>query len=96
MTFGYRDTYSMINNIKKSFSSIMIAAGGPHISTLQEKVLEECRGLDYGILLEGDVSFIELCSGNELATIPGLLYRDKEAIIRNEFKQFISHTEGEI
>lgn len=90
MTFGYRDLYSMIDKIKQSYPKIKIAAGGPHISMLRDKVLTDCQSVDYGIVLEGDRSIVELCRGDNLDRIQGLIYRKGGDIISNNFNQFIA------
>jgi anaerobic magnesium-protoporphyrin IX monomethyl ester cyclase len=90
MTLGYRNLYSLINKIKESFPNIAIAAGGPHISTLKEKVLAECPGLDYGLILEGEKSTVELCSGGNIEDIKGLIYRQGPGIKTNPFGDFIT------
>lgn len=81
MTFMYKRSYEIINQIKRSNPSIDIIAGGPHISTLREKVLQECPGLDYGAVLEGEQTIVELCRGEEPSSIKGLIYRDGDKII---------------
>jgi anaerobic magnesium-protoporphyrin IX monomethyl ester cyclase len=75
MSFMYKRSYYIINWVKEISSDITIVAGGPHISTLREKVLEECKGLDYGIVQEGERTLLELCKGLEVERILGLLYR---------------------
>ena len=89
MTFGHRDVYETINTIKRSHPEIKIAVGGPHLSTLREKVLKDCPGIDYGIILEGDSSFIELCKGKEPDEIQGLIYRRSGQVVKNDFHKFI-------
>lgn len=75
MSSKYKHHYETIGNIKKSFPHIPIAAGGPHVSTLREKVLMDCPELDYGISGEGEETIIELCEGAEHKEIRGLYYR---------------------
>jgi anaerobic magnesium-protoporphyrin IX monomethyl ester cyclase len=75
MSFMYKRSYYIINCVKEISSDITIVGGGPHISTLREKVLEECKGLDYGIVQEGERTLLELCKGLEVESILGLLYR---------------------
>lgn len=89
MTFGHRELYGLINKIKHSYPKIKIAAGGPHVSILKERVLKDCEGIDFGIILEGDSSFIGLCKGEDLDKIRGLIYRKNSSIIVNAFEEFI-------
>ncbi|MBL6992213.1 MAG: radical SAM protein, partial [Bacteriovoracaceae bacterium] len=75
MSFMYKRSYHIINWVKEVSNSITVVAGGPHISTLREKALEECKGIDYGIVQEGEYTLLELCKGLEEESIRGLLYR---------------------
>lgn len=90
MTYGHKDVYAMIKTIKEAHPAIKIIAGGPHISMLREKVLEECPCIDYGIVLEGDVSIVRLCEGSELKKIEGLIYREGDKVVINDPADFIS------
>lgn len=89
MTFGYRELYSLFDRLKRSYPGISLAAGGPHISTLREAVLEECRSIDFGIILEGDRSIVELSAGADPASIQGLIYRKDGKVIANPYTEFI-------
>jgi anaerobic magnesium-protoporphyrin IX monomethyl ester cyclase len=75
MSFMYKRSYYIINWVKDISSDITVVAGGPHISTLREKALEECKGLDYGVVQEGEYTLLELCKGLDIESIQGLLYR---------------------
>ncbi len=81
MTFMYRRSYEIIRIIKQSNPSVDIIAGGPHISTMREKVLKECPELDYGVVLEGEQTILELCTGSEISSIKGLIYRNGSDIV---------------
>ena len=93
MSFGYKNTYRMIESIKESYPSVPIVVGGPHLSTLRENVLEECEAIDFGITLEGEETIVELCRGDKpLSEIKGLLYRnDSGDIIYPGDRDFISN-----
>ena len=80
MRFMYKRSYFIINGVKDVSSGITVIAGGPHISTLREKALEECKGLDYGIVQEGEYTLLDLCKGLDVESIPGLLYRKNEKV----------------
>lgn len=81
MTFMYKRSYEIIRRIKRANPSIDIIAGGPHISTLREKVFQECTELDYGAVLEGEQTILELCRGEEPSSIRGLIYRNGSEVI---------------
>jgi len=90
MTFGYQETYNLIHRLKASHTEMKIVAGGPHISMLREQVLYECPDIDYGIILEGDNSIVQLCKGDDFETIKGFMYRRDTHIIVNPFEAFIT------
>jgi radical SAM superfamily enzyme YgiQ (UPF0313 family) len=77
MSFGSRFTYQLMEAIKDNYPDMSIAVGGPHLSNLREKVLNECRAVDFGITLEGEEAIVELCRDEKpLREIRGLLFRD--------------------
>lgn len=90
MTLMYKRSYEIIDFIKQCNPSLHIIAGGPHISTLRKKVLQDCPSLDYGAVLEGEELILELCRGNELDSIKGLIYRDSEIVFTGE-RPFINN-----
>jgi len=95
MTFRYLHTYAIISDIKDAFPSIPIVAGGPHISTLRENALRECPAIDYGVILEGEETIMELCRGEELSKIKGLIYRgDDGEVLLNQDRRFIGDLDG--
>jgi radical SAM superfamily enzyme YgiQ (UPF0313 family) len=78
MTMNYQNTYSLITKIKQKNPDVAIVVGGPHISTMREKALAECLSIDFGIVLEGEITLFELCCGRRIDEIDGLIYRDAE------------------
>lgn len=75
LTFKYKDTYKMAGDIKGRFPAIPMISGGAHVSTLREKVLEDCSAFDYGFVKEAEESIVEFCEGKEPAQIKGIVYR---------------------
>lgn len=76
MSFGYKHTYQMLRATKKFYPRIPIVAGGPHISTLRGRVLEDCPDIDFGIIREGEEAIVELCRMDKpLSEIKGLMSR---------------------
>lgn len=90
MTYGYLHTYDQIRLIKRMFPQLRIVAGGHHISSVREKVLEENEAIDYGIVLEGEQTIVELCSGRlSLAEIKGLIFRQNGKVTYMGDRKFI-------
>ncbi len=89
MSYGYKETYGLIDRIKEDFPGLAIVAGGPHVSLLREKVLKDCPGLDYGIVMEGEETFTRLCGEDEVGNIKGLLYRRSGEVVYNGDREFL-------
>jgi radical SAM superfamily enzyme YgiQ (UPF0313 family) len=88
MTYMYKYNYRFIEKIKKHFPNIKIAVGGPHLSNLRQKVLEECKAIDFGIVLEGDQTIVNLCRNNP-QKVKGLIYREENKVTFTGEREFI-------
>lgn len=90
MSLNYKHTFRVMREIKGLFKSIKIIAGGPHISTVRGEALKTEEAIDYGAVLEGEDTLLEICGGREIPDIKGLLYRDSSGNVKytgdREFK----------
>ena len=89
LTYKYKDTYVMAEDIKTHFPDIPIIVGGAHVSTLREKVLEACNAFACGFVREAEESMIEFCQGKDPALIKGILYRNDEKVIYTGDRDYI-------
>ena len=89
MSFMYKRSYDIIRLAKQVKPDVRIVAGGPHISTRREKVLEECPEIDYGVFLEGEETILELCEGKDESEIAGLVYKKDNRVALNPERPFI-------
>ncbi len=80
----YKVSYKTIKDIKSHFASMKVVVGGPHVSCLGSKVLEDCAEVDYAVVREGEFALLELCKGTKLSQIKNLIYRKDEEIVENE------------
>jgi len=87
-TYNYLRTYEFINKLKSYFPDTPFVAGGPHMTTFQDKALVDCQGIDLGVLREGEKAIVELCKGKEISRIEGLMYRDNGEIKMNSERPF--------
>lgn len=85
----YKTAYKTIEEIKRYQPSMSVVVGGPHVSCVRNKVLEDCSAIDYGVILEGEETLLELCKGEDIKKIKGLLYREGNEIRFNGFREFI-------
>jgi len=88
LSMEYKKFYRMIARIKLYNPGTPIIAGGPHVTILKGKVLEDCPALDYGIIFEGEDALFELCRGDEPGDIKNLIYRAEGMVIQNEQREF--------
>ncbi|MDD5496134.1 MAG: radical SAM protein [Candidatus Omnitrophica bacterium] len=90
MSLNYKYNYAMMKRVREDFPDMKIAAGGAHVSTMRNDVLKECGAIDYGCVLEGEWTLLELVSGEkEISEIKGLIHRTSEGVIYNGDRPFI-------
>lgn len=82
---------SFLAGVKRNNHSIITFVGGPHVSALPKKTLEDYPDIDIGVLGEGDESIAELMSvmnsGGDIGSIRGIVFRKKEDIIETGTRQ---------
>ncbi len=89
MTYMYKNTYDLVKSIKEDYPDLDIIAGGPHISLFREKVLLDCPSIDYGVVMEGERTIVNLCRGDSTDTIKGLIFRRGGSVVYNGDPLFI-------
>jgi radical SAM superfamily enzyme YgiQ (UPF0313 family) len=79
VSLEYKKSYEIISRIKNLFPDKQIIVGGPHVTVLQEKVMEECQDIDFGVVYEGENTLVDLCMNKyPIDEIPGLIRRKKD------------------
>lgn len=68
--------------------------GGDHITALPKETLEAFKEIDFGVIGEGEITFLELLQeldkkDKDFSKIKGLVYRDEDKIIQNEPRPLI-------
>ena len=91
MTYRYKETYGLIKKIKGDYPQISIAVGGPHVSLFREKVLNDCTWVDFAVVLEGEKTLVELCRGDPVESVKGLIYRGHDTVVYNGDRPFIKN-----
>ncbi|MCX6748462.1 MAG: radical SAM protein [Candidatus Pacearchaeota archaeon] len=81
--------YDLANLLKKE-AKARIIIGGPHVSMIKSKVLEECKA-DFAIKCEGEEALLELVRGIKPKKIKNLIYRKNNKIIENPARKFIKN-----
>jgi anaerobic magnesium-protoporphyrin IX monomethyl ester cyclase len=89
VSLEYKKTYELISTIKEHYPDVKTVVGGPHVTVLQEDVLEECPAIDFGVVYEGEATLVELCQDDiPVQEIKGLLHRLNGAIVYNGHRAF--------
>jgi anaerobic magnesium-protoporphyrin IX monomethyl ester cyclase len=74
--------------LKKEIPEVRVIVGGPHVSALPQKTLEECGEIDLIVKGEGEETVIELLralqSDQGLAGVRGICFREKDRIVETE------------
>jgi anaerobic magnesium-protoporphyrin IX monomethyl ester cyclase len=76
MSLDIAHNYALIGRVRARFPGIRIVIGGPHVSFVKAKVLDECPAIDCAIEHEGEYAFADLLAGAPSERIPGLIWRD--------------------
>ena len=78
--------------IKNHAPSAILVIGGPYATSNVSSVLCE-NPVDYAVLGEGELSFLNLvtayASGNDLRTVKGIAFKDKDRVIVTEKEDYI-------
>lgn len=85
-TFGFRDALRVLRLAKAELPGIKGLLGGPHVSALRERILEENAEVDYTVIGEGEETVEALMRGATPGSIPGLTYRDGGQVAFSGFR----------
>ena len=89
------DAYKVANMAKEINENVKIVIGGPHVTFLPEKTMEECKSIDFVVRGEGEITFKELMEALEkekdLDGIKGLTFRKDGRIINNPPRELIKN-----
>jgi len=94
ISYMLKNTYRMVSGIKRLYPGITIVLGGPHASSVKEKALRECAGLDFVLSGEGEFSLIDICKGQDPKKIKGLAYRIDSKEVSGVPNDFIEDLDG--
>lgn len=93
VSLDYMDTLRLIRKMKKRVS-VTVVVGGPHVSCQRESLMERHLEIDYGVIMEGEQTFMELISGMAPSTIKGLLYRSGSRVVFTGQRPFIKNLDA--
>lgn len=84
MTNEIKSAAKVAENLKRSKPHIITVVGGVHITALPERTMREFRAFDYGVVGEGEDTFLKLLESihkEKRPTIPGLCFIENEIFI---------------
>jgi len=94
-------TYELINALKEEDKDLPIVVGGPHVSALPRRTLEECPAIDAVIVGEGEHTFkgflkILLTKGisEEMTNLKGLMFRHNDRILGDPSPTYIENLDA--
>jgi hopanoid biosynthesis associated radical SAM protein HpnJ len=82
-TPGFPGDMLLVKEIKQANPKIKIAFVGPHVTTLPEKSLRECREIDFIVRKEFDYAVTDFAKGKPLEEIPGVSFLKDDKIVHN-------------
>lgn len=94
ITYMINNTYDLVSWLKREFPDIKIVMGGPHVSSIKDKVIKDCPELDFAVTGEGEHVLIELCSGVDLKNIIGLVYKENNQVKFTGSRKFIENLDS--
>lgn len=93
-TFGWRRALKTASDIKNLDHGIFVTVGGPYPIAMQEECLKDSHDIDAVVTGEGEITVVEmlmrLSEGKGLEGVEGVVYRDKDEIIKNPPRPLIT------
>lgn len=81
ISLGYKYSYGLIEKTKRNFPKKGIIVGGPHVTILKSQVLQDCKGIDFAAIHDGEKTLVELCRSNQHGKfITGLILKDNSKL----------------
>ncbi|RJQ53948.1 MAG: radical SAM protein [Nitrospiraceae bacterium] len=99
MTNQYGECVRLAELIKSASKSACIVAGGPHVSALPKEILLECPAIDFTVIGEGELTFLELVTSissgeKKFDHINGICFRAGAEIIRTGARDLMEDVES--
>jgi len=77
--------------VKDFDSSTKVVMGGAHPTIMYKQLLENYPFIDYIVLGEGEITFLEIAQGKEIPQISGLAYRDNNKVVKTSSRKYIEN-----
>ncbi len=97
-TCGYGRVRGLLPKLRGILPRARLVLGGPHLTALPRRTMEECPDLDIGVIGEGEVTIKEaveaLEAGRSLVSTEGLIFRDGPEIVRTPLRSLLEDLDG--
>ncbi|MBI5546061.1 MAG: radical SAM protein, partial [Deltaproteobacteria bacterium] len=80
LTRSYSDAADLARRVRRCLPAARIVVGGNHATCAGEALLREVPEVDVLVKHEGEQALLALLRGDELASIPGLVYRGENGL----------------
>ncbi len=88
LTPMYNRSVEVVKALKHAFPEITMVVGGPHPTILPRETLIENKQIDFAVIGEGELIFLDLVNtlenGSNTDDIPGIAYRKDNTVIVNQ------------
>lgn len=82
-TPGFQGDIQLAEKMKAANPKLKICFVGPHVTTLPEQSLNQCRAIDFVVRREFDYATVEYANGKPLEQIQGISYRNDGKVVHN-------------
>jgi anaerobic magnesium-protoporphyrin IX monomethyl ester cyclase len=89
LTPGRKRSLEVARMVKDFDPTIKVVLGGAHATIMHKQLMENYPCIDYIVLGEGEITFLEIAQGKECSEINGIVYREKGKIIKNHPREYI-------
>jgi anaerobic magnesium-protoporphyrin IX monomethyl ester cyclase len=94
LTPMFNRSMEVVKAVRNFFPDILIVVGGPHPTILPEETLTTNREIDFAVIGEGEVIFLNLVNAlednNPIEEISGIAYRKEDKVIINSPPQMVA------
>ena len=74
----------------RTHSDATLITGGPIVKAYKQRLFDEVPEVEIAVKGEGEQVFVNLLSGEPLASIAGVLYRTSDGVVENEDQQEVA------
>jgi anaerobic magnesium-protoporphyrin IX monomethyl ester cyclase len=80
------ESYKLIRRIKSVKPECITIVGGAHVSILPEQTMGHVPEIDIAVVGEGEETLLDILSGKDLGSIPGIWYRRDGRVFRTPYR----------